>query len=357
MTEPREPRSENGVASEAVDVVAVLLIAFAVIVFFYLIHVVLLPFVFSAVAAFLLTPFVDWLAKTIRAPRIVIALVVFVVLLGLIGFGAYFAIPALLQQGYSAVSHLQELIERPLQNLLGNGQVQILGQATSASDLAAAAVAKLRTQLEQGGTATAIATWTFGGVFGFFLTLALLAYFLASGGQVVRGLLWMFPPDWRPVAARIFDRLRPILFRYFAGVAAVIVYAGSAAYIGLGLFLNLRHAAFLAALTGLLEVLPVVGPGLSALIAGMVAVQEAKSIWSIGVYAIYAAALRLSIDQLVGPIVLGNAARVHPTLIIFCFLAGGALFGIVGVILAVPVALTVKVALATIYGEPNAVRQ
>ncbi len=37
---------------------------------------------------------------------------------------------------------------------------------------------------------------------------------------------------------------------------------------------------------------------------------------------------------------------------IFCFLAGGAMFGIVGVILAVPVALTVKVALAGIYGEP-----
>jgi len=54
---------------------------------------------------------------------------------------------------------------------------------------------------------------------------------------------------------------------------------------------------------------------------------------------------------------LGNAARVHPTLVIFCFLAGGALFGIVGVILAVPVALTVKVVLATIYDEPIGRRQ
>ena len=137
----------------------------------------------------------------------------------------------------------------------------------------------------------------------------------------------------------------------------VIVYAGCAAYIGLGLFLRLRHAAFLAALTGLLEVLPVVGPALSAVIAGLVAIQEAKSVWSIVAYVIYASALRLSIDQLVGPLVLGNAARVHPTLVIFCFLAGGALFGIVGVILAVPFALTVKVALATIYGEPIGGRQ
>jgi predicted PurR-regulated permease PerM len=42
---------------------------------------------------------------------------------------------------------------------------------------------------------------------------------------------------------------------------------------------------------------------------------------------------------------------VHPVLIIFCFLAGAVLLGIPGVILAVPVALTVKATLATLYGE------
>jgi predicted PurR-regulated permease PerM len=51
--------------------------------------------------------------------------------------------------------------------------------------------------------------------------------------------------------------------------------------------------------------------------------------------------------------VLGTAARVHPVLIIFCFLSGGILFGVVGVIMAVPVALIVKVTLATLYDEPQ----
>jgi predicted PurR-regulated permease PerM len=350
MNEPREPEND---ASEAIDVVAVLIIALAVIVFFYFIHVVLLPFVFSAVTAFVLTPLVDWLAKSLRAPRIAVVLAVFLVILALVGFGAYVAIPALVQDAYHAISHLQEIIQRPLENLLGKAPVQILGQPESASDIAAAAVAKLRTLLQQEGTVAALGAWAFGGVFGVFLTLTLLAYFLASGAQVVKGCLRLFPPHWRPVTARILDSLRPILFRYFVGVAAVVVYAGCAAYVGLGLFLRLRHAAFLAALTGLLEVLPVVGPALSAVIGGVAAIQEAKSVWSIVTYAIYASALRLSIDQLVGPIVLGSAARVHPTLVIFCFLAGGALFGVVGVVLAVPLALTIKVALAMIYEEPT----
>lgn len=98
--------------------------------------------------------------------------------------------------------------------------------------------------------------------------------------------------------------------------------------------------------------LPVIGPALSAVIAGLVAIHYAAGIGNIIAYAIYATALRLSIDEMVGPLILGRAGRVPPVLVIFCFLAGGTLFGIVGIIVAVPVALTIKVTLATLYREP-----
>ena len=92
-----------------------------------LIRVVLLPFVFSAVTAFVLTSFIDWLAKTTRAPRNVIALAIFFVLLGLIGFGAYLAIPGLLgglaSAGVDRAAARESARERP---------VQILGRPVSA---------------------------------------------------------------------------------------------------------------------------------------------------------------------------------------------------------------------------------
>jgi predicted PurR-regulated permease PerM len=72
--------------------------------------------------------------------------------------------------------------------------------------------------------------------------------------------------------------------------------------------------------------------GASALLVGLIAVQNATSIWAVIGYAIYATVLRLSIDQLVEPLVLGKAAYLHPTLVIFCHLAGGYLFGIVGLV-------------------------
>jgi predicted PurR-regulated permease PerM len=68
-------------------------------------------------------------------------------------------------------------------------------------------------------------------------------------------------------------------------------------------------------------------------------------------YVIYAAALRISIDQFIGPIVLGKAAYIHPVLVIFCFLSGALLFGLVGVILAVPTAIAIKSTLTVLYRE------
>ncbi len=92
-------------------------------------------------------------------------------------------------------------------------------------------------------------------------------------------------------------------------------------------------------------------PTSAAILAGLVSLRTATGTANIAEYALYATVLRLSIDQLVGPIVLGRAAHAHPVLIIFCFMAGGIVLGIPGVILAVPVALVVKITLATLYGD------
>ena len=348
-----EDKSDSeGEAAQSVNTVAVLLIAFAVLLFFYLIHIVLLPFVLAGAIAFVLSPLVDWLSRMTGAPRTAVALLVFFVLLALVVGAAYLVVPPMLKEGVQVLSHLQSIIEQPLQRILGDQKVQLLGQSVSAADIAGAAVTALRQFAERISSVFLISGSLFGSMFGFFLTLTLLAYFLTGGRRLAIGFIWLFPPSWRPLCARILFRLRPILLRYFAGIAGVVVFAGCAAYLGLGVFLKLKHAILLSVLTGFLEILPVVGPGLSAVLAGLVAVQQAKSIWAILAYVIYAIALRLSIDQVIGPLVLGNAGRVHPTLVIFCFLAGGVLFGIAGVILAVPAALTVKVVLATVYRKP-----
>jgi predicted PurR-regulated permease PerM len=222
----------------------------------------------------------------------------------------------------------------------------------NATEFGEAAVAAISASIQQIGGIPLIGALALGGAFGVFLSLVLLFYFLQGGPQILQGLLWLIPPRQRPLIRRIWRRLDPVLRRYLIGIIIVVAYATAAAYVGLGLVLGLPHAVFLALLTGILEMIPMIGPAAAVAIAGLIAVRHATGIEAIIGYAIYATVLRLSIDQLFGPLALGAAARMHPVLIIFCFLSGGILFGIAGVILAVPVALVAKITLATLYDEP-----
>jgi predicted PurR-regulated permease PerM len=252
------------------------------------------------------------------------------------------------------VTDFQGIVSSVARSVIGDSKVTMMGEAMNAEQLADAVVTGVRDWLGTAGRLVALGTVTFATMFGMILTLVLLFYFLFSGPVVARGLLALMPPGQRPLIRHVATQVDPVLRRYFIGVVVVVAYASTAAYIGLGFFLGIPHAIFLALLTGLLEMIPVIGPISAAVIAGLVAVRYATGIGPIIAYAVYATALRLSIDQLFGPIVLGSAARMHPVVVIFCFLAGGVLFGIVGILLAVPAALLVRTTLAILYDEPSA---
>ena len=111
------------------------------------------------------------------------------------------------------------------------------------------------------------------------------------------------------------------------------------------------HAILLAVTVGVLELVPVIGPFASATIVGLVAVQQ-NGIWAAAFLFAFAIGLRLSIDNVVGPLVLGQAARIHPVIVIISFVCGAILFGIVGLLLAVPLAVCIKITLQQYYAEP-----
>jgi predicted PurR-regulated permease PerM len=313
---------------------------------------VLLPFVISGIVAYLCTPLVDLLAARTRSRRAAVATGVFFVLVLIAALVGFLGLPPLVQQLTRLVTDLQGMFENLARNTIGEGKVNLLGEPTDAAQLAKAAAANVRNWIGQTGQVVTLGVILSASTVGVFLTLVLLFYFLLGGPVIARGLFWLVPESYREPVQATWVRLDPILKRYFIGVILVLAYASVAAYIGLGLVLGLKHAVFLALLTGVLEFIPMIGPAAAAIIAGLVALRYATSIGSIIGYAVYAIALRISIDQLLGPIVLGAAAKLRPPLIIFCFLVGGVLFGVAGVILAVPAALTVKVTLATLRGEP-----
>jgi predicted PurR-regulated permease PerM len=335
------------------EVRAVILAAAALAVFLYFIKPILLPFVLPAILAYICTPAVNWLAKRTQWPRPVFAIAFFLAILGAAGLFATFAATRIVVQAVSLIADLQGLLEKFVGEATNHHQIQLFGHTLDAHQIVKALLDRFSSWAGADQLAL-FAGYGIAAIMAAFLSTVLLFYFLLSGARIARGLLWIAPPHRRGLVRRIWARLDPVLMRYFLGMIVVVIYATIASYVGLSLVLHIHHAVLLALLTGVLETVPVIGPTAAATIAGLVSLQTATGFMSIVDYALYATALRLSIDQLLGPVVLGTAAHVHPVLIIFCFLAGGIVFGIPGVILAVPVALLIKSTLATLYGDESA---
>jgi predicted PurR-regulated permease PerM len=341
-----DPKISDGRSRDG-DGRVILLAAVGIAVFVYLIRFILLPFVIAGIVAYICTPLVNRLATRTRLPRPLLAVLLFVLLIGLAALTVAIAGQRLVTETGGAVSDLQGMLNR-----LSDGQpVAVFGHTIDVAALARMASARIHDFLGSPDLALLATGYGFAALMGTFLTVVLLCYFLVSGKSVGRGLLWMVPPARRALVVQIGTRLDPALKRYFLGILVIVIYAVIAAYIGLGLVLHIDHAFLLALLTGVLETVPIIGSTAAAVIAGLVSLHTATGLGSIAAFALYAVLLRLSIDQIVAPLVLGSAAHVHPVLIIFCFLAGAVLLGIPGVILAVPVALTVKATLSVLYDE------
>jgi predicted PurR-regulated permease PerM len=314
---------------------------------------VLLPFAIAGLLAYICTPGIDWLAARTRLPRALYAVGVFLALLLFASLLAMLGVPSLIDGLRNIITDLQGVVTDAVRGAIGSAKVTLMGEAMNAEEIAQAVMANVRSGLADAGRIAALGTAAFATMIGAILTLVLLFYLLLSGPAIARGLLALVPPGQRPLVRHVALQSDPLVRRYFVGVIIVVLYSSTAAYLGLGIVLGIPHAALLALMTGLFETIPLVGPIAAAVIAGLVALRHANGIGPVIAYAIYATALRVSIDQLLAPVVLGAAARLHPVVVIFCLVASGTLFGIVGIILAVPAALVVRTTLATLYDEPQ----
>ncbi len=321
----------------------------ALFAFLFFVRGVLLPFILAAAIAFILTPVIDYGQRRLKLPRWIIAAVVYVLLVGCLALFGYWVGGVVVRDVAVIVRQFPQLLHK----LIGDA-VQLMpgfvGQSIDVDALTKQVLADIGALF--GGTlGLKFAGYGVATIFGGILMLVLLIYLLVSGKRVAAGVFWLVPPEYRAGVDKVTVKVLPMLWRYFVGLLAVITYTTTTAWIGFGLIFHLPHAPTLSVAFGLLELVPVIGPAVSLAAVGLTAVQQTAILTIAGLGA-FAVGLRLSIDQIVGPLVLGRAARLHPVVIIFAFLTGATLFGIIGLLLAVPVAASIKIVLTMYYAEP-----
>jgi predicted PurR-regulated permease PerM len=196
-----------------------------------------------------------------------------------------------------------------------------------------------------------LAALGFGSIVGLVLTLVLIPYMMVSGPRLSSGAIWLIPPERRRSVEQLLPKILPALRRYLAGVLGVVSYTAVVAYVGFGVLFGLPNAALLSIAVGVLEMVPAVGPVAWGVLVALTALQQ-QHLATIILLGAFAVALRLSIDNLIGPLILGRAGHVHPVIVMFSFIAGATLFGVVGLILAVPTAVCIRIVLEHYYAEP-----
>lgn len=146
-------------------------------------------------------------------------------------------------------------------------------------------------------------------------------------------------PKRRGEASLVMQKVSRILSGYLKGQLILSVVTALIVTIGLTLF-GVPYSLVIGLLAGILNIVPWIGPALTAVIAGIAAAFVGP--W----YILAGVGTSLAAQQIteifIQPRVMSEQVDLHPLLVIFSLLAGGTLFGFTGVILAIPVAAVAK---------------
>ncbi len=313
--------------------------------FVYLLRYVLLPFVIAGAFTFIIRPGVLWMHRRTRLPRVLLVFLLYLVVLGPAGLLAYLYWSDLTHSVMNFIQQVPGLVDRIARQLLGGDQVQVMGKTISADAVGQLVMTRLQSAFGTAAGVLSIASQAGKAVMGVILTLVLLFYLLVvREGGFTDFLLRLNAEETRPRVLYFIHRISHMIGRYLRGLVLIVLYASITSWIGLGLIFHLPYAVPIAVATGILELMPVIGPILSWSLAAFAAMIHGGFLVMVEVIVLYGL-IRLSLDDFLGPVILGRAARIHPVFVIFAFLAGGTLLGIIGLLLAVPTAAVIRLIL------------
>jgi predicted PurR-regulated permease PerM len=304
------------------------------------------PFVWAGVVAYVLLPLVGLLERRASFPRTAAAAVVFIGLLAVIIGGGRILVPLAIDQVRELQRTLPSLVTN-VQNTLSEAADQLGLEDLDGLILNFAGITDLTQMVARGAVPFIVGL----GHFLLQLLIFLIATFflLRDAPRFVQWFRRILPPSQRNELIPLLAQVNAVLGRYVRGQIFLIGVMWTVTFIGLSI-LQVPFALLLGLMTGVLEVIPIVGPITAGAIACLVALGHPapwglSQIWYVAIVAAMYTVLRHSEDYFVIPLVIGRIVKLHPAVVIFSLLTGGALYGLLGVLIAVPVAATIRLVL------------
>ena len=334
---------------------------------FYIIHLlyvpffkpildVLLPFSVAVALALLLDPTIQRLTRR-GIPRPLATALVAIIFIATFVILAIFLIPILIYQAKELANNWTDYTvaaQKYINDLMvqNEGLLRRFHLPTTMPEL----TSTLSTQA-QDATGNALA-W-FGALLGriasnaFWLIIIPITtiFILMDADKFKAKTLLLVPIKYRESTAELANSIGRVFGAYIRGLLTLAAMYGTACGIAIALW-GVPYAVILGAAAGVLSLVPYIGTITTLLLVALVTLvtKSANPIQALWV-TLTILALNQLFDNIVNPKLVGKAVGLHPALAILALLIGASMFGIVGMILAVPVAASIQIVVLEFYPE------
>lgn len=311
---------------------------------------VILPFVLGAAIAYLLDPIADRIEAAGISRRMATGIITLLAILGFVIL-ALLVVPTLISQTAGLIQTAPEMASN-LQNVLTE-RFPDLGDANSTIRRSLASIAQ--TIQSRGGELLNALLASFSGfvnvVVLFVIAPVVAVYLLYDWDNLIARIDALLPRDHAPTIRQLISEIDRTMAGFVRGQGTVCLILGIY-YAAALMLVGLNFGLVVGFIAGLLTFIPYVG----ALVGGVLAIGLALFqfwgdwVWIFVVYAIFQSGQFVE-GNFLTPKLVGSSVGLHPVWLLFALSAFGALFGFVGLLVAVPVAAALGVILRFVVGQ------
>lgn len=312
---------------------------------------ILTPFIIAGVFAYAFNPVVKYLIK-LGLSRLLAVIIIFIVLIGaLTGFSIVF-FPMLVEEITNLASALPGISESWYERV-SQWYESTIGEQPAAPDTIEGVLEYFNIGLQSvtdwfSRSASDILSGigSFASSMVHIVTIPVLTfYFMKDGDDITDFSKKLILPRSRKWVFPLMHRIDDVLGGFIRGQLLVALIIGILSSIAL-LILGVDYWIVLGLLAGIGDLVPYIGPFLGAVPAVFItlATDPMKALWVVVAFII----IQQIEGNLISPKIVGHSVGLHPAFIIFVLLVGGALWGLVGLLVSVPLAGVLKVIIESI---------
>jgi predicted PurR-regulated permease PerM len=310
-----------------------------------------IPIILATVAYYLLNPLVDFMERR-KIKRGYSILILYVLIIGLLTILIVEIIPLIRNQIMGFVENVpmySEEIQKLFEEWIGSDLFTQIQQSLGfngtdfMSEVSSKAASFFNNTFKGIGTVVGAVSEF---VLAFIIAPFILVYLLKDGKKLAPLMLSLLPTLARPRTSKVFRESSHQISSYIRGQIIVSFCIGFLLYIGY-LIIGIEYPVVLAIIAAFTAVVPYLGPTIAitpaiiiALVTSPIMLVKMIIVWTI---------VQLIEGKFISPQIMGKTLSIHPITIIFVIIVAGKLFGVLGVILAVPGYAILKVIVMNLF--------